>query len=131
MSKILLCDYSVCVCVRVCEQSCHTLCIPMDLGQPDSYPWISQARILVAIFFSRGSSWSRDWICISGVSCMGRWVLYCWTAWEALCLPNFYLILIIHVIPEPSTLCLFRRSVYYLYTKNKLILLFTNMICNA
>ena len=40
---------------------------------------ISQARILewVAISFSRGSSWPRDWTHISWVSCIGRRVLYC------------------------------------------------------
>ena len=30
----------------------------------------------VAILFSRGSSWPRDWNCISEVSCIGRWILY-------------------------------------------------------
>ena len=36
---------------------------------------VLQARILdwVAISFSRGSSWTRDWTC---VSCTGRWNLY-------------------------------------------------------
>ena len=39
---------------------------------------ISQARILewVAISYSRGSSWPRDWTHVSGVSCIGRWTLY-------------------------------------------------------
>ena len=42
---------------------------------------ISQARILewVAISFSRGSSRSRDWTCIS---CISRWILYHWATWE-------------------------------------------------
>ena len=125
---------TLCVCVHACMNS-HVILFatPWTWANQTPVHGISQARILelVAISFSRGSSWFRDWICISGVSCMGRWILYCWTAWEALCLPDFYLILIIHVIPEPSTLCLLRRSVYYLHTKNKLILSFTNMICNS
>ena len=127
----------VCVCVcarahaRARTQSCPNLYNPMDLSQLDSCPWNFPGKILelAAISFSRGSSWPRDWICISGVSCIGRWILYCWTAWEALCLPDFYLILIIHVIPYPSTLCLLRRPIYYLHTK--IILWLNNMIYNS
>ena len=39
------------------------------------------ARILecIAISFSRGSSWTRDWTC---VSCPSRWILYHRTTWE-------------------------------------------------
>ena len=42
---------------------------------------IFQARILecVAISFSRGSSWPRNWTCIS---CAGRQILYHWTTRE-------------------------------------------------
>ena len=45
---------------------CHTVC------------GILQTRILerVAISFSRVSSWSRDWTCVSYISCIGRWILY-------------------------------------------------------
>ena len=41
---------------------------------------ISQARILewVAVSFSRGSSWPRNWSCISWVSYIGRWTLHYW-----------------------------------------------------
>ena len=48
---------------------------PLSIG-------ISQARILewVAISFSRGSSWPRNWAC---VSCVGRWILYHWATREA------------------------------------------------
>ena len=44
---------------------------------------ILQARILegVAVPFSRGSSWPRDWTL---VSCIGRWILYHLATWEAL-----------------------------------------------
>ena len=47
-------------------------------------PQIILARILewVAMSSSRGSSWPRDWTCISYVSCVGRWILY-WATWEA------------------------------------------------
>ena len=45
-------------------------CAPLSKG-------FLQARMLewVAISFSRGSSQSRDWTCIS---CIGRWILYHW-----------------------------------------------------
>ena len=41
-----------------------------------------QARIwkLVATSFSRGSSWPKDWTC---VTCIGRWILYHWATREA------------------------------------------------
>ena len=48
----------------VCAQSCLTLCDPMDCSPPgSSVHGILQARILeqIAISFSRGSSWPRDW----------------------------------------------------------------------
>ena len=37
----------------------------------------------VAISFSRGSSWPRDW---AHISCIGRWILffYHWVTWETL-----------------------------------------------
>ena len=55
----------------------------MDCSSPGSSVLrISQARILeqVAVSFSRGSSWSRDWIC---VSCIGRQILYHWATRDA------------------------------------------------
>ena len=52
-------------------QLCLTLCDPVDCTPPDSSVLgILQARILewVAIFFSRGSSQSRDQTCVSYIS---------------------------------------------------------------
>ena len=49
-------------------QSCPTLCDPVDCNLPgSSVHGILQARILewVAISFSRGSSWPRDWTRVS------------------------------------------------------------------
>ena len=57
----------------VCAQSCPALCDPMNCSPPGSpVHAISQARILewVAIFFSRGSPWPRDW---THVSCIAGW----------------------------------------------------------
>ena len=57
-------------------QSCLTLCNFMDCSPPDSsVHGIFQERILewVAISSSRGSSWPRNWTC---VSCIGRQILY-------------------------------------------------------
>ena len=60
----------VCVCVLV-DQSCLTLCYPMDCSLPDSsVHGIFQARVLewVVISFSRGSSRPRDWTWISYIA---------------------------------------------------------------
>ena len=53
-----------------------TRCLPGDFLHP--WEW-------VAIFCSRGSSWPKDG---THVSCIGRWILYCWATWEA---PKFNL----------------------------------------
>ena len=56
-----------CVCAKSL-QSCLTLCDHMDCSPPgSSVRGIFQAKILewVAMLFSRGSSWCRDWTCIS------------------------------------------------------------------
>ena len=62
---------------------CLTPCKPMYCSLPDSsVHGIFHARILecVAISFSRGSSRSRGQ---THVSCIGGWILYHWTTWEA------------------------------------------------
>ena len=79
-------EWAVCCCYRVSAQSCPTLCNPMDYSPPgSSVHRIFQARILewVAIFYSRGSSWPRDWTHISCVSCIGKQILYHCDTWEA------------------------------------------------
>ena len=69
----------VCLCIPNCSffilakesevaQSCPTLCKPMDCSLPgSSIHGIFQAIVLewVAIPFSRGSSWPRDWTLVS------------------------------------------------------------------
>ena len=60
-------------------KSFPTLYVSMDCSLPGSSVYgILQARMLewVAISFSRGSSWPRDWTLISCISCIGRWMLY-------------------------------------------------------
>ena len=67
-----------------CVLSHVWLCNPMDCGLlGSSVHGIFQKRILewVTGFFSKESSWSRDWTC---VSCIGRQVPYHWAAGEAL-----------------------------------------------
>ena len=71
-----------CCCFRrwVVSDSCD----PINCSPPGSTVYgIFQARILkwVAIPFSRGSSWLRDW---THISCIGRQILYHWATWEAL-----------------------------------------------
>ena len=53
-------------------QSCRTLCNPMNCSLPDSsVHGILQARILewIAIPFSRGSSWPKNWTWVSCIVC--------------------------------------------------------------
>ena len=60
-------------------QSYSDVCNPMDCSLPgSSVQGIFQARILewVAMPFSRGSFWPRDWTLVFYVSCIGRQVLY-------------------------------------------------------
>ena len=76
----------VCVCVCVCvkvAQSCLTPCDPMDCSLPgSSVPGILQARILegIAILFSRGSSWPKNW---TRVSCIAGRFFTVWTTSKA------------------------------------------------
>ena len=70
------------MCVQV-TQSYPTLCNPLDYSPPgSSIHGILQARILewVAIFFSRGASWPKDW---APISCFGSWILNHWVTREA------------------------------------------------
>ena len=58
----------------------------MDCSLPGSSAHgIFQVRGLElgAIAFSRGSSWLRDWTCVSCVSCIGKQIPYHWATWEA------------------------------------------------
>ena len=60
-------------------QSCPTLCDAMDCDPPgSSVHGILQARILewAAMPSSTGSSWPRDWTLVSGISYIGRQILY-------------------------------------------------------
>ena len=80
-----VCNQS-CTCACSVAQSCLTLCNPMDYNWPSaSVHEILQVRVRkwVAISSSRGSSQSRDWTHVSWVFCIGRQILYHWTAWEA------------------------------------------------
>ena len=66
-------------------QLCPALCNSMDCSPPGSYVHgIFQERILewVAISYSKRSSWSRDQIHVSCISCIGRWILYHYATWH-------------------------------------------------
>ena len=63
-------------------KSCPTPCNPMDCSLPGfSVHGVFQSRTQqwIAISFSRGSSWLRDWTCIS---CISRRILYHWAIRE-------------------------------------------------
>ena len=67
-------------------QLCLTLCNPMDCSPRGSSAYGNlQVRILewVAMLFSRGSSQSMDWTCISCVSCIAGGFFIHWATWEA------------------------------------------------
>ena len=82
----------VCVCVCVCVCILNLVWLfsdPMNCKPPgSSVHGIFLAKILewVAIFYSRGFSWPRDWTCVSCISCVswiGRQILYHCDTWEA------------------------------------------------
>ena len=86
-----------------------TLCNAMDCSLPRcSVYGISQVKILegVAISFFRESSLPRDW---THVSCLGRWILYCWENWEALFFDYLPPILLISIfcVSQPQVWSLF------------------------
>ena len=73
----------VCVCVCVSYSVMSDSLQPLDCSLPgSSVHGILQARILekVAIFFSRGSSWPRDWTGVSYIT--GRFIII-WVRLEA------------------------------------------------
>ena len=75
-------------------QSCPTLCNPMDCSLPgSSVHGISQARILkwVAVPFSKGSSWYRDW---TRISCIADRFFTMWTIKET----SIYIVLYVNYI---------------------------------
>ena len=83
----------VCVCVCMCmlvTQSCLNFATPWTVAcQAPLSMAILQARILewVAMPFSRGSSWPRDWTQVSNIA---ERFFTIWTTWEALELPKVY-----------------------------------------
>ena len=93
-------------------QSCPTLCDSMDCSPPgSSVHGILQARILewVAIFFSRGSSWPRDWTQISHIAGRG---FNLWATREApRCL--LHCIFMEYILPSPhfQFMCVLKTEV--------------------
>ena len=88
-------------------QSCSTFCDPMDHSTPgSSVHGILQARMLewVAMPFSRGSSWLRDWSQVSHTA--GRfftvWAIIHWHGEK-----NFFSLFIQHIVELPSFLNFF------------------------
>ena len=76
-------------------QSCPTLCDSVDCNLPgSSVLGILQARILewVAMPSSRESSQPRGRTHVSCYSCIGRWILYHCSSWEAWSLELVYFV---------------------------------------
>ena len=66
------------MCTHVCSAMSDSVVTPWIItcqAPVHGVFWVGILE-LVATSFSRGSSWPRDWTCISCVSCIGRWVLY-------------------------------------------------------
>ena len=83
-SEMWLWPYVTCMCI-LSHAVMPTLCDPLNCSPPgSSVHEIFHARILewVAISSSREFSLSRDQICISCISCIGRQILYHSTTWE-------------------------------------------------
>ena len=85
MRLVMLTKYDILILYELrqhlCVQSCLTLCNPMDCSPPDSsVHGIFQASIQeqVAISFSRGSSWPRDWT--GDLLCLLHWQAGSWPA---------------------------------------------------
>ena len=79
--KLTQCHYLHLLCALLCSITSDS----SETPQGSSVHGIFQSRTLkwVAISYSRGSSWPRDRTCVSWVSCIGRWILYQCTTWEA------------------------------------------------
>ena len=78
-----------CVCVCVCPHTCSCMISHVWLF---ATPWAVALHAPLSMEFSMewvsiscswGSSLPRDWIHVSCISCIGRWILYHRATWEA------------------------------------------------
>ena len=79
----------VCVCVFSHSGMSNSFWPWWPVGPPDSSAHgIFQVKIRERIptFYSRGSSWPREWTCLSCISCTGSELFTNCTTWEAKCL---------------------------------------------
>ena len=95
-------------------QLCPTLCNPVDWSPPGSFiHGILQARILewVAISFSRGSSWPRDW---TQVSCISGRRFNLWATRQGRYIPKYFILFVAMVngIVSLISLSIFSLFVY-------------------
>ena len=97
---------SIYMCVLV-SQSCPVLCDPVNCSLGFSVHGIFQASILewVAIPFSRGSFWPRDWIWVSCAA--GRFFIF-WVTREAYIYPYIYIYMCIYI-------CIYMYVCIYIY----------------
>ena len=94
---------------RPCAQSRPALCDPVDCSPPgSSVHRVFQAGILewVAIPSSRVFFQPKHRICVSRVSCIGRWILYHCTTWECPLLDISF----VNIFSQPE--CLQIRAIF-------------------
>ena len=71
------------MCVCLLAQLYPTICDPMGCSPQAPLSIGEENTGAVAIFYSRGPSRPRTWICVSWDSCIGRQILYHSATWEA------------------------------------------------
>ena len=108
---------SVCLYVHVLVCSvthlCPTLCDSIDCSSPgSSLPGIFQARILewVAVSYSGGFSWPRDWTLISWVPALADILFTSCTTWETLICLHTYTHMSLHTHTYTHTHTYWRRK---------------------
>ena len=95
----------------VCTLSCPALCNPMDCSPPSSsvHRLPGKNTGMGCHFLLQGIFPTRDWTQVSCISCIGKWILYLCTTWEA---PT-------HWFKLKKLLILMSNCSRRLYTKNK------------
>ena len=113
--KYLLFIYTIVLLLFSCWVVSNSFVIPwMVAHQAPLSNGISQARILewIAIYFSRGSSWPRDW---THVPCIGKQILYHWATREVQLYIHSHTIYV-------QTYTIYIFLIFFIYSQNFLVI---------